>query len=588
MQNIQHDNSSNDEIGLFARFLVAWVVISLLFVPTLMWPYFLLAKLPSDVRIAIPFLAIFFLLSFLFAIVIWARLRFSQEKITRFQIRFFATHFWRQTIKLILLFLMQITAGCVAGVIWLNLRLLSSDSLSLLPLWIWCFLPAVWTLVLLFIVNAKGSPTHAFTILMQSSSRKTLLLTLSFLSAIMIALGVVKAFMFYFRTQANSFSNINLSIAMSVVLPLFIFDLNLLFSFFQTYRGENVLSIFGLSTYLERKFGKDSNVAVGIRSAMSDHPVIISLLLTSFYFLLNFTVLRTGYGVNDDIQMIAMASGYWGGKPVPFLVFSNVILGFFLNFLYSLNTSANWEIWLFFTVHFFSILALVFIVLSNKAVQTIVKMFGVLIIMLIEMYFLLNITFTTAAVASSIAGACLLLTEIQARSLSRKFLVVWGYALILIAGLIRIESVALVFLSLIPFLINRQCLLNVKIIIPIFGIIGCLLLGLYMFDNLYVGSFPAWTSYKAYTQTRSMIHDTPRLTNVDGTIKEIGWSANDFDMFERWFFTDPHVYSIEKLQYLVQHVSDKQKTIFNLILSLPDRLSGFAALPYILDVWRNN
>jgi len=301
-----------------------------------------------------------------------------------------------------------------------------------------------------------------------------------------------------------------------------------------------------------------------------------------FCFFFGFIVLRAGYGVNDDIQIIAMASGYWGGTPIPFLVFSNVALGFVLNFLYSLHTSINWEIWLFIAVHFLSIWALIFLVLSCSNMRPVIKMLGILIVLSCGIHFLLKITFTTVAVMASIAGVCLLLTAAQSRSRLKAFLVVWGTVLILVASLIRIESVALVFLPIIPFLIYSYRLFNIRRFVLTSVIAGCLLLGFYLFDNAYISHFPEWNSYKTYNLTRSMIHDTPRLMNMYRAIKNISWSANDSIIFERWFLSDPNVYSIEKLQYLAQHVSDKQKTILNSILFLPDRLSDLVTFPYAL------
>ena len=56
-------------------------------------------------------------------------------------------------------------------------------------------------------------------------------------------------------------------------------------------------------------------------------PWLASLLCAIAFFILYLFVFRPGYQVDDDITMIQLVSGYFG-KPVPFMVFSNVILGF--------------------------------------------------------------------------------------------------------------------------------------------------------------------------------------------------------------------------------------------------------------------
>ena len=93
-------------------------------------------------------------------------------------------------------------------------------------------------------------------------------------------------------------------------------------------------------------------------------PWLASLLCAIAFFILYLFVFRPGYQVDDDITMIQLASGYLGGTPVPFMVFSNVILGFILNLLYRLPSNLNWEILLFFGINFLSVWCLVYIVFS--------------------------------------------------------------------------------------------------------------------------------------------------------------------------------------------------------------------------------
>ena len=93
-------------------------------------------------------------------------------------------------------------------------------------------------------------------------------------------------------------------------------------------------------------------------------PWLASLLVAIAFFILYLFVFRPGYQVDDDITMIQLASGYLGGTPVPFMVFSNVILGFLLNFLYRLPTNLNWEILFFLGINFLSVWSLVNIVFS--------------------------------------------------------------------------------------------------------------------------------------------------------------------------------------------------------------------------------
>ncbi len=167
-------------------------------------------------------------------------------------------------------------------------------------------------------------------------------------------------------------------------------------------------------------------------------PWLASLLCAIVFFVLYLFVFRPGYQVDDDVTMIQMVSGYLGGKPVPFMVFSNVLLGFILNFLYGLPTNLNWEILLFFGVDFLSVWCLVYIVFSLP-LKSVYKFFGVLVILLSDSLFLLNVTFTTIATFAVISGFVSILAATYKGSQCPKRMLIFGGLLILAGSLIRIE-----------------------------------------------------------------------------------------------------------------------------------------------------
>ena len=167
-------------------------------------------------------------------------------------------------------------------------------------------------------------------------------------------------------------------------------------------------------------------------------PWLASLLCVTAFFILYLFVFRPGYQVDDDITMIQLASGYLGGVAVPFMVFSNVTLGFILNLLYRLPTNLNWEILIFFGINFLSVWCLAYVIFTLP-LKSAYKFFGVLVILLSDSLFLLNITFTTTATFAVISGFVSILTVAYRRSPLRRRMLLFGGLLILAGGLIRIE-----------------------------------------------------------------------------------------------------------------------------------------------------
>jgi hypothetical protein len=287
-----------------------------------------------------------------------------------------------------------------------------------------------------------------------------------------------------------------------------------------------------------------------------------SLLFTAGFFALYLSVFRSNYIVNDDIAMISLASGYLGGKPIPFLVFSNVLLGFLLNPLYSIHGSLNWEIWLFIAVNFLSVWALVYVALT-RPLPTIYRFAGILAVLSGDGYFLTNITFTTIAAFAALAGFCIILMTAYAPAPLPRRAWMYGSLLILIGSLIRIESVLLIFLAILPAVLIALRIFNVKTLTVSLAVTGILVGGGYAFDRIYVSLHPDWNAYYAFNQVRGVIQDTPRADwqNIGGVLPDVGWSKNDYKMFREWFFLDRKVYSYSKLQYLAEHAYGAQRNL---------------------------
>ena len=297
-------------------------------------------------------------------------------------------------------------------------------------------------------------------------------------------------------------------------------------------------------------------------------PWLASLLCAIAFFVLYLLAFRPGYQVDDDITMIQLASGYLGGIAVPFMVFSNVVLGFLLNFLYRMPTNLNWEILIFFGINFLSVWCLVYIIFTLP-LKSANKFFGVLVILLSDSLFLLNITFTTTATFAVISGFVSILTLVYRRSPLPRRILLFGGLLILAGSLIRIESFLLALLMIFPSLIIIHRFFDLKnlIISSLTAII--VVASFYLFNMIYVKSFPQWKSFYAYNDVRSQLQDTPRvhLSNVKNVYYEVGWNFNDYKLFMSWFFPDEQLFSISNLQYLVIHIPGTEKNVFGAALS---------------------
>ena len=317
--------------------------------------------------------------------------------------------------------------------------------------------------------------------------------------------------------------------------------------------------------------------------AFLKRPLVVSLVTTIVFFVVFLVFLHPGYETDDDISIISLASGYLGGKPIPFLVFSNVVWGLLLTSLYALHSRINWEVLLFFVLNFISTSGLIYLVLSRPW-RELHKLFGVLVILLADAYFLVNINFTTMAAFASISGFCLQLAGVRPHSSLRKGLFFLGSGLVLAGCLIRIEAMFLALALVLSSLVFCAGSFKLKNLILALAVTGGLVAGSYVFDRLYVQSSPEWNTYYLYNQTRSMLHDTPRLVNIGTLYQKVGWSQNDLVMFTHWFFPDVKTYSLEHLQYLVKIVPNTRTNLFITLRIFVGSLLEPATIPYLMMI----
>ncbi len=287
-------------------------------------------------------------------------------------------------------------------------------------------------------------------------------------------------------------------------------------------------------------------------------PLTAAALTAAAFFVLCLVVLHPGYETDDDISMISLASGYVGGTRLPFLIYSNVLWGLLLDTLYGLPGRTNWGVVALLVTNFVATTGLLYLIFS-RPLRASATLFGVLVVLLVDAHFILNITFTTSAAYACIAGFCLQLQGAHGRTGGNLGLVCVGVLLVLLGGLIRFESMLLSLALLLPPLILCARTFQPKRLFVLLavttGLVACAALA----DRMYVRASPEWSAFYRYDQARSLLHDTPRLANSRALAKQVGWTKNDLENFRYWFFPDAQVYSLAHLETLDALVSDKRR-----------------------------
>jgi len=288
----------------------------------------------------------------------------------------------------------------------------------------------------------------------------------------------------------------------------------------------------------------------------SRQPLMVSAVITGILFILFFSLFNACYESNDDPTSMMISSGLLTGTPGEYLIHSNIIIGKFLQFLYTFSPAINWYPLFLYSLHFLGMTFLLYSLLYEKPGRLKI-IFSSLIFLFINFFFLIALQYTTAAAVSGISGIFLLMAVFKKGGKLKIFPIITGIFLLLLCGLVRGEVFYLVILLSLPliicfFLHNKSG----KFLITIFSVI--ILFGMAsLYNRFYYNGNPEWKEYYYYDRAREELHDTSRLTsafnsNIEKTCKEVGWKSIDYYMFCNWMFFDRNIYSREKLEKLVK------------------------------------
>ncbi len=380
-----------------------------------------------------------------------------------------------------------------------------------------------------------------------------------------------------------------------------------------------------------------------IRRFASEKPLRFSLLVVLVLQLFAVVALRTSYETIDDVFLTMIASGK-GICPAPdqHLVFTNVLIGDVLKWLYTCLPSLPWYGLYLLVVHYAAQAAILFCALTIGQEPFVAKVrkrasgFGsrmpadlddsnrnasrnaqlgarlglyLLCFGLIETQFLNRMQFTTTAFVSAQAGIFLALLAWR-RRVQHADVPVFRHlsaavVFLVLGGMIRLDSLAMALMAASPVILLFVWDFSRRAIIPC-GIAAvaatALLGGAVAYDHSVYERDPLWHGYRSLNQLRGKFQDSswtyysPQTADI---FSRVGWSENDHEMIAHWFSDDPDLYNAAKLTNIVgaypwqasRRMSGLFWSAFRDIMRNRTVLSLLLALPFVLSIvpggWRS-
>lgn len=308
-----------------------------------------------------------------------------------------------------------------------------------------------------------------------------------------------------------------------------------------------------------------------------NHPLLFAGVSNLLLFLIVGNIWTMGFQTNDDVGMMLQVSGKLiVTAPTPNILFSNILLGKLLSWLYSNHSTVPWyglyltsSLWLSCTAVCWVLLRRLPFWLGMASYLTLF-VFGCA-------FLLVSIQFTMVAGFAAIAGLAVFFSDTSETaekpekrtldlqnvraSLSFPTAALSG-GLLFLSFLIREQMFQLICALALPaglFWVwkSRGHLPLLAGRAAIIGLVGvCCLFA----KNLNTSTYEGEGDYERFNALRGALLDNRVLEEIppenrDTLLKNVGWSRNDYFMLMSWFFMDEQVYSIEKMQALVDGAS---------------------------------
>ena len=299
------------------------------------------------------------------------------------------------------------------------------------------------------------------------------------------------------------------------------------------------------------------------------HHVFMSFLINAIFLLLVVLFCDMKYEVSDDFIVDSILSGAYGNGYDEHLLFSNIIYGYFLKFLYQLIPVVSWYFVSQIFICFCSLWAVTYILLEKN--HPYIGIFASLVFVSFfsdDLYILVQ--FTKTATAAVCAGGALLLYGFWEKKKEKRVLsVTFGILLALVGSMVRYPVIYVVLVYLLLMFLEYVWMHHkethiIRKILMCLMFCGSAVYGVYTLTQ--VNSI-IWEMDDAYDQYRTYSRQRASITDVNGygsdtlmpELEKQGMSLNDYYMIETWNFLDQDYFTPE----LISDISKVKKNYSN-------------------------
>jgi hypothetical protein len=270
------------------------------------------------------------------------------------------------------------------------------------------------------------------------------------------------------------------------------------------------------------------------------------------------------YQTNDDVAMNLYAAGKGLGQPPSeFLLFQHFLIGLALKALYTCLPAFPWYGTLTYLYLLVSSLTVGYAILRLNVRLSAVGLWLVAFV-LFYLGVIVSPQFTICAGYLAIAGTLLLFATTVKPHVTKKgnlYALTIASALLILAGLIRIYSLVLVLLLMLPlcgYALVTHFAGTFRRLAPALCCVLLISALLQCGQQAYYKHSSGWEQFYRYNNVRADFIDRQKILwnkSTEPFFRQVGWSQNDLAMLVSWFYVDERVYSLQNLLFISQNSS---------------------------------
>jgi hypothetical protein len=312
------------------------------------------------------------------------------------------------------------------------------------------------------------------------------------------------------------------------------------------------------------------------------HAVLIAAVVVATTVLSGWVPTRPLYLTNDDVAMRLLVEGHFapGAEPTPFVMFMHIAIGWLLTALYTSVSGAAWYDLLMLATALAANIALVWTWCGGPSAASRVRALMLSVVMFGPLY--ATPQFSLIGMSAAAAGLTLLIRACRATGGFNQATAAWrsyGWCLFTVGTLIRAEGAVLLLIQAASgMLITRfsradsfprvsgRLLTRATLLasIPLVALVT---------NFVAYQRSPGWREFPEFNYVRGMLTEYAPAGGVQPELlsalnAKTGWSKNDLQLLQGWFFDNADVFSLEKMRAALTVIRQRDRTAASVLVDI--------------------